>query len=132
MLLLRRVNTGYRDGHWAMPAGHVERGESCQVAAVRELAEETGIRLPESALRPLCAMHRRDPRDDDPVSQRVDFYFEADCGDQEARLMEPGKASDLRWFDLDVLPSPLVPPEAVLLEAVRSGHVPRILSLGFD
>lgn len=132
VLLLRRANTGYRDRHWAMPAGHVELGESCQAAAVRELAEETGVVVPETELRPLCAMHRREPRDFDPVSQRVDFYFEADCGEQEPRLMEPDKATDMGWFDLADLPSPLVPPEAMLLAAVRAGDVPPVWSLGFD
>lgn len=132
VLLLRRANTGYRDQHWAMPAGHVEAGESCQAAAVRELVEETGVVVPEDTLRPLCAMHRREPRDADPVSQRVDFYFEADCGEQEPQLMEPGKASAMGWFDLADLPAPIVPPEAKLLAAVRAGEVPPIWSLGFE
>ncbi|MEG0769243.1 MAG: NUDIX domain-containing protein [Ruthenibacterium sp.] len=31
-------------GHWAFPKGHVEKGESEQQTALRELREETGIR----------------------------------------------------------------------------------------
>ena len=43
IFLLRRANTGYRDGEWAMPAGHVESGETPEQAALRELREETGV-----------------------------------------------------------------------------------------
>lgn len=38
---------------WELPAGLVEPGESYAAAAARELFEEVGARVPESALRPL-------------------------------------------------------------------------------
>jgi len=37
VLMLLRANTGYMDGFWAVPAGHVEKGESVVEAAVREV-----------------------------------------------------------------------------------------------
>lgn len=33
----------YEEGYWGFPKGHIERGENEQQAALRELAEETGI-----------------------------------------------------------------------------------------
>ncbi len=33
-----------RNGYWVFPKGHLEAGESPQEAAVREVAEETGVR----------------------------------------------------------------------------------------
>ena len=33
----------YQSGHWDFPKGHIEKGESKQVAALRELKEETGL-----------------------------------------------------------------------------------------
>ncbi|MFA5135661.1 MAG: NUDIX domain-containing protein [Patescibacteria group bacterium] len=33
----------YRQGHWDFPRGHIERGESPQETARREIEEETGI-----------------------------------------------------------------------------------------
>ena len=38
-LLLR-----YEGGHWDFPKGHIEKGESLEQAALREAAEETGLR----------------------------------------------------------------------------------------
>lgn len=34
----------HRAGHWGLPKGHIEAGESLEQTARRELAEETGIR----------------------------------------------------------------------------------------
>lgn len=42
-----------RNGRWDLPKGHIEKGESREVCAVREIAEETGVRA--EVVRPLCA-----------------------------------------------------------------------------
>jgi len=39
---------GRKDGLWSLPGGHIEEGETPEVAAVRELEEETGLKLQES------------------------------------------------------------------------------------
>jgi 8-oxo-dGTP diphosphatase len=131
VLLQLRANTGFRDGYWAIGAvGHVEAGESVFVAAVREAAEELDVRIRERDLEPLCAMHRTQATGD-PVDERVDFFFACRRWTGEPSRREPDRAADLRWFDLDSLPVPVVPHERRVLDGLRRGDLPPILTQGF-
>lgn len=129
VLLHRRAGTGYRDGHWAAAAGHIEGGESAVAAAVREAREEFGIDVDSADLSPLCAMHRRSS--DRPIDQRVDFFFTCRRWRGEPALQETDKADALAWFALAALPEPVVPHERVVLDALQRGAVPPVLTFGF-
>jgi ADP-ribose pyrophosphatase YjhB (NUDIX family) len=59
ILIQRRFNTGYLDGHWALPSGYVIDGEDALAAASRELLEETSLTVKSDDWRFVCAMHRR-------------------------------------------------------------------------
>jgi 8-oxo-dGTP diphosphatase len=43
VLFGRRQNTGFEDGAWHLPAGHLEAGESVLEALIREAKEEIGV-----------------------------------------------------------------------------------------
>jgi 8-oxo-dGTP diphosphatase len=132
VLLQLREGTGYMDGHWAAAAaGHVEAGESALEAAVREAAEELGITVDPSDLMPLCAMHRT-AAPHGPVDERVDFFFECRRWSGQPHTVETDKSVDLRWFDLDALPDPVVPHERQVLDALERGAVPPVLVHGFS
>ena len=131
MLLQLRRNTGFMDGHWACAAaGHVEAGESAPAAAVREAAEELGVRIRPDQLVPLTAVHRTQGTGD-PLDERVDFFFGCRDWRGEPRRMEPAKSADLRWFPLDRLPDPVVPHERAVLDALRAATLTPILTHGF-
>ena len=68
VLLLRRFNTGYADGQYSVPAGHLEGGETVMAAAAREGLEETGLHLEPEEIFFSSVMHRRDGE------ERVDFF----------------------------------------------------------
>ncbi|MGC3994464.1 MAG: NUDIX domain-containing protein [Propionicimonas sp.] len=129
ILLQLRSGTGYMDGYWATAAaGHVEAGESVVDAAVREAAEELGVSGLE--LRPLCAMHRRQGQD--PIGQRVDYFFLAESWSGEPTIREPGKCADLRWYDITALPDRVVPHESYVMSRYQQGALEPIVSYGFD
>jgi 8-oxo-dGTP diphosphatase len=117
------------DGHWAAAvAGHVERGETALDAAQREAAEEMGISDVE--LVPWCTMHRTGATGL-LVDERVDFFFLAESWSGTPRTMEPDKSADLGWFPLAALPEPVVPHERKVLDSVRAGSTPAIVTFGF-
>ncbi len=129
VLMQQRAGTGYRDGYWAVLAGHVDPGESVHEAAVREAFEESGVTIDPADLRPLTTMHRFE-REGPAVEQRVDVFFEATRWAGDPVLQEPDKASHLGWQRLDHLPHPIVPHELDLLDLLRTGTpVPAVISL---
>ena len=131
VLLQLRRGTGFMDGHWAVSAaGHVEPGEDAVSAAVREAAEELGVVLGRAALVPLCAVHRTTVPHE-PVDERVDFFFQCRQWAGDPRRREADKAAELRWSDLAALPEPVVPHERRVLEGLRRGDLPPLLTHGF-
>src|SRR5215471_459244 len=72
ILVQRRFNTGYLDGQWALPSGHVVDGEDALAAASRELLEETSLIVRLDDWRFVCAMHRRTNR------TIIDLFFTTD------------------------------------------------------
>ncbi|GAA2130153.1 hypothetical protein GCM10009843_32480 [Nocardioides bigeumensis] len=131
MLLQLRQNTGYMDDHWAAAAaGHVEAGETIFVAAQREAAEELDVR--DLELDYVTVMQRT--RYDEPIDERVDFFFTARSWSGEPRILEPAKCAELRWCrldEIDALSHPVVPHEREVLLRLRTGYVPTYLSFGF-
>lgn len=127
VLLQLRQGTGWRDGHWASLAGHVEEGETARAAAAREALEECGVQVSEEDLQPLTTVHRTTPGAGQ-VEQRVDFFWTAEAWTGVPRIAEPDRTADLRWFPLDSLPDPVVPHERdVLVRLSGGGVVPPIL-----
>lgn len=59
VLLARRANTGYGDGLYNLPSGHVEPGEDVRAAVIRESREEIGLALaPDDVSAELVLQHR--------------------------------------------------------------------------
>ena len=103
VLLLRRFSTGYRDGEYSVPAGHLDGGETVIRAAAREAQEEVGVQIEADDMIFSSVMHRTE---DD---ERVDFFVRVRKWQGEPFNAEPDKCDDLRWVDVNKLPVNTVP-----------------------
>jgi 8-oxo-dGTP pyrophosphatase MutT (NUDIX family) len=103
VLLLRRCNTGYEDGSYSVPAGHMDGNETVRMAAIREVEEECGVIISQDAIRVVGVMHRR------ASDERIDFFLESFRWDGHLYIREPGKCDDLRWVKMTELPLNTVP-----------------------
>lgn len=122
VLLMRRAGTGFFDGLYSLPGGHVEEGESLAATAVREMREELGIELVEAGLTVLGVVHRRSD------TNRIDFFLRAANWSREPVIAEPDKCDALMWCARDALPEAIVP---YIRAALQAGAGPWIDESGW-
>ena len=99
LLLVRRGGEPFK-GCWALPGGFMEMDETIEHCAVRELEEETGIRVTEDNLR-LIGIYSTPGRD--PRGRTVTAAY-AVTVDDECTANAGDDAAEVRWWSLSELP----------------------------
>lgn len=117
ILLLLRENTGYEDGKYHVPAGHMDGGEPITKALIRESKEEVGININSIDIRLAHVMHSIDS------NERMAFFFEVKKWKGKIRNMEPQKHGEVRWFELNKLPKNIVPYAKYALRCYKKGQI---------
>lgn len=117
VLLLKRANTGYMDGCFSVPAGHVDGGESIWKAMQREIREEVDV-VVKKAHQPIHVMHRTDKSKGE---ERIDYFFLIKDWKGLTKIGEIEKCSALEWFKLWQLPDNIIPYIKFALEKVQDG-----------
>jgi ADP-ribose pyrophosphatase YjhB (NUDIX family) len=111
-LLLVKRRRAPEAGHWSLPGGKVDFGESVADAVRREIREEVGLEI--ELLRALGVVEMIGIDDQHWVSP---IYLARAIG-REARNNEPDKLEAVAWFAPDAPPSPLALAARRALEAL--------------
>ena len=119
IFLLRRFNTGYYDGYYGLPAGHLEADETLRQAAAREVKEETGLSVRPEDLRLAHVLYRRSSIP--APHERADFFFVAGEWQGELYNAEPHRCDHADWFSLVALPENIVPEVKQAIEQIQTG-----------
>ena len=110
------------NGLWSCPGGIVEIDEPVDRAAIREVAEETGLQLPRVSLIGVASgpgMRYTYPNGDD--TSNVSIVFGA-LVPRNARVMSDGESHELRWMDIPVTGVALAPPSACIFQLHPPGE----------
>jgi mutator protein MutT len=96
-VLLKLANKGVSKGYWNCPGGKMEKGETPEECAVREVREETGLRVKSMVRHGTLRFSFSDGSTPDWVV----YLFSARSFSGKIRSSDEGR---LRWFGIDRIP----------------------------
>ncbi len=101
-LLLQKRAVPAEQGYWCIPGGRLEMFEVLKDAVIRETKEETDLDIEVIKLIGVCDHIIKDEN-----AHWVAMSYLCKIKSGIPKIMEPNKASDMKWFDLNNLPDKL-------------------------
>jgi 8-oxo-dGTP pyrophosphatase MutT (NUDIX family) len=110
ILVQKRIGTKLWPNYYALPAGHIDKGENQYDALVREAKEELGIDIIlDKTIKEYLVLRRNHFEiDGKQLEPYIDIYFEINNYIGEVKIMEKDKCEELIWVDEDKLPYPFI------------------------
>ena len=120
ILLMKRKNTGYEDGKYSLPGGHVEANEEIRKALVREAKEEIGININVEDVEFYKVLNRKVSEN----QEYVDFVFKITHWTGDVSNNEKDKCEEIIWADKDQIPENTLDFIPKLLNKNDSAYLP--------
>ena len=130
VLLIQRGNDPYK-GHWAFPGGFLNMDETTEQCAIRELEEETGLKLEKVHQIGAYSKVDRDPR-----GRTISVAYLA-IVKEPLEVKGQDDAANAKWFPVNALPPLAFDHDEIMADAVAflANHTPAslfIASIGHD
>lgn len=118
VLLIQRGADPYK-GCWAFPGGFMNMDETTEQCAIRELEEETGLKV--STVRQIGAYSKVDR---DPRGRTITVAYLAII-DKPTQVTGQDDAAKAEWFPLSALPELAFDHADIMADAINSFHLLR-------
>lgn len=101
-----------KNRRWTQPGGHIEGNETPEEAALREVYEETGIRVhllgerfprEDDFIRPLGIQKNRRTTDDGETHMHIDIIYAAIPNEDKPLVLNKEESDDINWFTREEL-----------------------------
>ena len=116
VLLMLRTNASTYNEMWSNPGGSVEPDEEIEDAVIREISEELGVTVE-------IIKHLGDYEEiKEGKVKSIASGYEVTIVKGIPQIMEPHKAKELRYFQIDNLPENLAPYTKLYLEKLKLSH----------
>jgi 8-oxo-dGTP diphosphatase len=116
VLLIQRGANPYK-GYWAFPGGFMNMDETTEQCAIRELEEETGLKL--TTIKQIGAYSKVDR---DPRGRTITVAYLAII-DKPAQVTGQDDAAKAEWFPLSALPELAFDHVDIMADAINLFHV---------
>ena len=122
--LMRRFNTGWNDGMYALMGGHVEDGENPISAIIREAAEELGIVISEDDINHVFTMAVK--------PDHIYLYFACEKYKGTITNREPNQCDDVRFFDINSIPENIIEADKKALNIIFGNNKSKYEEFGYS
>lgn len=120
ILLMKRKNTGYEDGKYCFPGGHVKADEEIRQAAIREAKEEIGIDIKKEDLELYKILNRKI----EEGGEYIDFVFKVKKWTGDVTNAESEKCEEIIWKDINNIPENILDFIPEILKESNSIYIP--------